>query len=213
MKIKDLYPGQKVHIKLLNIPESVEIDSAIVKVDKDRLYLDFPAKYSNKMFHFREAQETELSIYTQRRVIIMSSLIIDTPYEQDFTLELNEEFMIIQRRQYVRSIVKLDISVSQGQKFFFNTKTANIGGGGLKFISNNTFKPGDYYDFALKMPSWEFPVEGNGVIVDNIEQDGVIFSMLKFDSISESDRNKIIKHCFDEEVNFHRHLMNVANNE
>lgn len=204
MKIKNLSEGQKVHMKLLTFPEDVELDSKILRVEKDRLHLAFPEEYTDKMFFFREGQEVELSIYASSRVIIMVSLVIDTPYESSFSLELNDEFLVIQRRQYVRIDLPLNVSFFHDNKLVLNTKTINISGGGFKLESSRDMVEDKEYRFSLKVEGYDLPVTGYGIVLRNLEENGQFVSMFKFTEITEDDRNKIVKLCLEHEMKTHQ---------
>lgn len=204
MKIKNLKTGQKVLMKLMGFPEEIEIESHIVGVEKDRLRIMFPEKHSSKMYYFREGQEVELSIYFASKVIIMASLVINTPYEEAFTLELNDEFIVIQRRQYVRADIPLDISLYQDGRLCLSTKTLNISGGGFKMVSDGTISPERVYGFSFKIPNTDFEITGNGVVLQTVEDNGSFVSMFKIKNIKEDDRNKIIKLCLEHEMKVHQ---------
>lgn len=204
MKIKNLKTGQKVLMKLIGFPEEIEIESHIVGVEKDRLRIMFPEKHSSKMYYFREGQEVELSIYFSSKVIIMASLVINTPYEESFTLELNDEFIVIQRRQYVRADIPVDISLYQNGCLCLTTKTLNISGGGFRMLSNESIKPNSAYSFSFKIPNTDFEIQGSGVVLHTVEDSDNFVSMFKIKSINEEDRNKIIKLCLEHEMKVHQ---------
>lgn len=156
------------------------------------------------MYYFREGQEVELSIYFSSKVIIMASLVINTPYEEAFTLELNDEFIVIQRRQYVRADIPLDISLYQDGRLCLSTKTLNISGGGFKMVSDVTISPESAYGFSFKIPNTEFEITGSGVVLQTVEDNGNFVSMFKIKNIKEDDRNKIIKLCLEHEMKVHQ---------
>ena len=204
MKIKNLKTGQKVLIKLMGFQEEVEIESHIVGIEKDRLRIMYPEEHNSKMHHFREGQEVELSIYFPSKVVIMESLVINTPYEECFTLELNDEFLVVQRRQYVRADISLNVSLYQNGCLCLNTKTLNISGGGFKFISNETINPNSAYSFSFNMSNTDTPISGSGVVMQTVVDSGCFISMFKILSIKEDDRNKIVKLCLEHEMKSHQ---------
>jgi c-di-GMP-binding flagellar brake protein YcgR len=202
--MKELRVGQKVIIKF-NISKirSVEIECSIKWFEKDRLALNYPESQIGLGGYLHEGQEIQALIYTDNGIRIFESVVIDSPYSEDFVIEYNEKSSNVQRRDYVRTSAEFDIVItSNGQQI--STKTIDIGGGGIKFCTNSEMNIGSNLDFRLYLPDMDTFVEGSGKIIYMMKKDTQMYSVFKYTSISESGRNRIIKLCFEKEASMLR---------
>jgi len=191
-----------LHVKLkFNISSirAYEISCILKWFEDDRISLEYPANKHELMKYLHEGKDLEVIIYSDKGVFVFDSIVIDSPFNSDFIIELPEEKTKIQRREYVRAPIKLDFFLNKdGQKI--QSETVNIGGGGIRFSSLKEFKVGDIWDFAFRLPNDNTVIKGNGEILYSIRQEKSITSVIKFLEIGENERNKIIKACFDEEA-------------
>ncbi|WP_112181196.1 MULTISPECIES: flagellar brake protein [Paraliobacillus] len=112
----------------------------------------------------------------------------------------------IQRREYVRVLTTLDVSIHHANQIDqpFTTITYDISGGGLAIIlpSNHAVEPGKtvYMWLVLPMQSGEtiyVTAEAEAIrTYQKKESDRQLLSM-KFTNINEKDRQKIIRYCFE----------------
>lgn len=177
-----------------------EITCKVLDVDEDRVSLAYPEDKMEFANYLYEGKELGVVIYTDKGLHAFDSVVLDSPLESEFIIELPEERNKIQRREYVRMPVKLSLTLNKGDEVV-ETEIINIGGGGVRFKSNTTFSTNERWGFSFYIPEHDEPLTGSGAILYNLKQDNYIVSVIKFVHISESDRNRIIKLCFDEEVN------------
>lgn len=197
--MKELQNGQTVKINFVIPFIKQESFSCVIKwVEKDRIGLVFPQDRQEIIRDLPEGKEVEAIIYTNSGIFVFDSIVINSPLEHDFVIELPSGKKKIQRREYVRAPISLDIALKKDD-IKFETRTMNIGGGGIRFIAGEEFKTDDRWSFSLFLPDGRM-VAGTGKVLYTLLQGSNIASVITFTSIDETERNRIIKLCFDEEV-------------
>jgi len=198
--MKELEKGQTINLRFkISTIREAEISSTIKNIEPDRISLNFPENKMELAKYLCEGKELEAVIYTDQGIYVFDSIVIESPLEIDFVIELPEERTKIQRREYVRVPIRLSLNLFK-DNHKINTKTVNVGGGGIRFIADREFKTGDIWGFSMPIPHWNDPVKGTGCILYTIKQEKSIVSVIKFLNIDEMYRNKIIKMCFEEEA-------------
>lgn len=114
----------------------------------------------------------------------------------------------IQRRTFLRVFADLEVAVKKNDSTRFITRTEDISGGGLSFYSESKFnlKEGDVLSCWVlvnyKNGSVEHvPVIAEVVRIKNQELNRNI-AMLQFVDITATERQKIIKFCFERQLDF-----------
>lgn len=210
--MEELEKGHKIKLKFtISSVRSAEIECTIKRLEQDRISLDFPENAESFAKYLHEGKEMEVVIYSDKGIYLFDSVVIDSPFERDFVIEFPEEKQKVQRREYVRVPNKLRCILAKGDKKI-ETETINVGGGGIRFKANSEFKIADKWGFYLYLPRWPSPSKGFGEILYTIKQDNSMISVIKFTDIDESDRNKIIKFCFEEEALRLKMRTNMTNN-
>lgn len=191
--------GQKIRLKFNTSSLRSESIMCVVKgVENDRIALVFPDEYYHLLKKLPEGKELEAVVYTDSGIYSFDSIVINSPLEHDFVIEIPDEKKRIQRRDYIRAPFNLKFVLTKfGMEI--ETKTINIGGGGVRFIVKDELKTNDIWNFNLYLPD-EIVAKGKGVVLYSLLQGKQIVSVIKFVDISETDRNRIIKKCFEEEV-------------
>lgn len=115
----------------------------------------------------------------------------------------------IQRRTFLRVFADLELAVKKKDSTRFITRTEDISGGGLSFYSDSKYnlKEGDVLSCWVlvnyKNGSVEHvPVIAEIVRIKNQELNRNI-AMLQFVDITATERQKIIKYCFERQLDFH----------
>jgi len=195
----ELEAGQKIRIKInLSSLRSETITCVIKWFEDDRIALVFPDEHEYLKKNLPEGKEIEAVAYTDSGIFAFDSIVINSPLEHDFVIEMPDEKKRIQRRDYVRAAFNLKFVIKNRDKEI-DAKTVNIGGGGVRFLVKEELKPNSYWDFKLTMPD-ETIIRGGGTVLYSFLQGQKIISVIKFIEITETDRNRIIKKCFEEEV-------------
>lgn len=114
----------------------------------------------------------------------------------------------IQRRNFLRVVAQLEIAVLMKDGVRFVTYTEDVGGGGVSFSCSNEFKlaQGGHLFCWLLIPFKNgtidhVPFEAEIVRMKKLET-GRTIVMLKFVSISDLERQKLIRYCFERQFDF-----------
>lgn len=194
--------GKKAKVKFnLSQVRVLEINCTVRREEYDRIALTFPDEMQDFAQYLFEGQEIDLILYTERGIKLLDSIVIDSPLEGDFVVEYYDDETSIQRREYVRVPVKTDFVIYQrGENRPVKTTTIDVGGGGVRFNAKEEMIIGDSISFSLQLPGMDSPIKGDGEIINMVKQDDSLWSVISFSKILESDRNKIIKYCFEVEA-------------
>ncbi|MNO86528.1 Flagellar brake protein YcgR [compost metagenome] len=119
-----------------------------------------------------------------------------------------EDISKIQRRTYFRVNANLELSVKKEDQVQFITHTEDVSGGGISFFSESKYhiKEGDQLSCWLlihyKNGSIEHvPFQAEVVRIGNGDQNRNIV-MLRFTEIFNSERQKLIRYCFERQMDF-----------
>ncbi|RXZ76887.1 glycosyl transferase [Paenibacillaceae bacterium] len=119
-----------------------------------------------------------------------------------------EQITKIQRRNFLRVSAELELAVKASNRMQFIAHTDDIGGGGVSYIAEGRWnvKVGD------KLACWLLVPYKNGtldhaqfeseVVRVNPLQTGRTQVMSKFVAISDGERQKIIRYCFERQLEF-----------
>ena len=114
----------------------------------------------------------------------------------------------VQRRSFLRVNAELELAAKLENGTRFLIRTDDIGGGGTSFLTDDKVK----LEVGNKLSCWllvpyrngtteHVNFEGEVVRIKALES-GKKLAMLKFDSISDSERQKIIRFCFERQFDF-----------
>ncbi|OGI03464.1 MAG: hypothetical protein A2Y25_10730 [Candidatus Melainabacteria bacterium GWF2_37_15] len=199
--MKELQNGNIVKIKfIMPFVKEENISCTIKWVENDRIGLVFPQDRMDIIRDLPEGREIEAVIYSDSGIFAFDSIVINSPLEHDFVIELPVEKKKIQRREYVRAPISLRLTLKKGD-VNFETRTINIGGGGIRFFADEEFKAEDRWVFSLFLPDG-MVIKGIGRVLYTLLQGRNVASVILFTDISETERNRIIKLCFDEEIKY-----------
>lgn len=114
----------------------------------------------------------------------------------------------VQRRHFLRVVAKLDIAVKLKDDTRFVTLTEDVGGGGVSLLSEGKYGLSEgeqlYCWLLLSYKNGSIdhvPFEAEIVRTKKLET-GRTMLMLKFVSISDMERQKLIRYCFERQFDF-----------
>lgn len=192
--------GHRAKIKFaISAIRHEEVICHVNYAESDRICLNYPAMAKEIGKYLIEGKEVEVLVYTDNGIYIFDSIVINSPFESEFVVELPEESTKIQRRKYVRAPIVTNF-VLIGTDVRIDTSTINIGGGGVRFKTDRELAANSMWKFQLTLPQWTDSIKGSGKVLYTIRQEGEMISIISFTDVSESDRSKIIKVCFEEEA-------------
>lgn len=117
-----------------------------------------------------------------------------------------ENITKVQRRSFIRVPAVLEIAVKMSNNVRFVCETDDVGGGGISFICDGKWPlmPEQVLEFWLLIPYKNGSIDHaffQGEIVRVVElKSGMKQVMIKYASINDSERQKVIKYCFEKQL-------------
>ncbi|WP_340010747.1 flagellar brake domain-containing protein [Paenibacillus sp. FSL H7-0690] len=192
----------------------VEYRSRIAETEEDAFLIEIPMQESNGRLK-RLFMGDELSVYFLTEGGIKN-------YFNTYVLGFKEDVIRmvriqkpetdsifkIQRRSFFRVNADLELAVKDSLGKRFLVRTDDIGGGGISFLVDNQVK----LEVGNKLSCWvlvpyrngsteHVNFEGEVVRIKKLEN-GRLLAMLKFVAISDLERQKIIRVCFERQFDF-----------
>ncbi|AWV34806.1 flagellar brake protein [Paenibacillus odorifer] len=192
----------------------VEYRSRIAETEEDAFLIEIPMQESNGRLK-RLFMGDELSVYFLTEGGIKN-------YFNTYVLGFKEDVIRmvriqkpetdsifkIQRRSFFRVNADLELAVKDSLGKRFLVRTDDIGGGGISFLVDNQVK----LEIGNKLSCWvlvpyrngsteHVNFEGEVVRIKKLEN-GRLLAMLKFVAISDLERQKIIRYCFERQFDF-----------
>jgi len=191
--------GQEVKIKFdTHSLSDIELNCTVKWYENDRISLIIPEEGASYMKDLPEGKELEVVIYTDSGVFAFESIVINSPLEQNFVIEMPDEKKKVQRREYIRAPINLKLLLNRND-IQHETRTINIGGGGIRFIAQEKLDIDDLWKFILYLPDGK-TIRGIGKVLYTLMKSNSMASVISFTDINETERNRLIKLCLDEEI-------------
>lgn len=185
--------GLKVQIEFETGSKKSRMDCYILKPDFDRLTLSFPESKNEFIPYLTEGSEIKAFIYSFTGILIIDSVVYDSPLDGQFVIEFNEEHQIIQRRKYLRMPYITDFFL-QTEEMNIKTTTLDISGGGVRFITDSLFSISKPLKAQLRISSFDPMIKAEGIVLKKNFYKKEEYVM-EFTEINEHDRDKIIQKC------------------
>lgn len=176
----------------------VSITCRVNWAEHDRACLEFPDSGDKYLKDLPEGKEIGVVVYTNSGIFVFDSIVINSPLEEEFIIEFPQEQKKIQRREYMRAAVNLQLILAKGGTEL-ETRTINVGGGGIRFIAKDKLSVNEKWNFSLLLPG-ETVIKGTGKILYTLMQGQNDAGVISFVDINETERNRLIKLCFEEEI-------------
>jgi len=195
--MSEINENQRVKLSFNIADGSVkELECSIKHLYKDRIAMAFPAETMYYVDFLQEGDEVIVKIFTPVGIKMFNAIILDSPLEDEFVVEFVESFIEIQRRKYLRTVLKTKIILERTEKENIVTHTFDIGGGGVRFFYKGTFEHNETVHCLLYLPLRIHSVQATGIII----KEGALKSnehILVFTKIDERERDRIIKKCLE----------------
>ncbi|AZK47155.1 flagellar brake protein [Paenibacillus lentus] len=114
----------------------------------------------------------------------------------------------VQRRDFLRVVAKLDLAVKLKDGTRFVALTEDVGGGGVSLLADNKYGLSE----GEQLYCWLLLTYKNGsiehvpfeaeIVRTKKQETGRTMLMLKFVSISDMERQKLIRYCFERQFDF-----------
>lgn len=194
MALNPIKRGLKVQIEFETGSKRNILDTYILEPDSDRLTLSFPDSKREFAPYLREGTEIKVFIYTFTGIMIIDSIVYDSPFDGKFIIEFNEQHQVIQRRKYLRMPYITDFFLEK-EDGNLKTESVDIGGGGVRFITDYPLKASSHYRVQLRLSAYEPMIKAEGTILKkNFYKPNEY--VLEFMKIDEKERDKIVQKCF-----------------
>lgn len=214
-----MYPkiNEHLYIQVASSDEAeaeIEYKSRIADMEEDAFLIEIPMQVNNgrlkKLFVGDELSayfitEGGIKNYFNTHVVgfkedVIRMVRVRKPDE--------ESIFKIQRRSFLRVNAELELAVKDAWGSRFLVRTDDIGGGGTSFLSDAKVKlaVSDNLSCWLLLPYRNGSMEHANFVGEIVRmkplENGRNLVMLKFSSISDIERQKIIRYCFERQFDF-----------
>lgn len=194
----------------------IEYKSRIADMDDDRMMIEIPIDDKTgrlkRLFLGEELSayfitEGGVKNYFSTHVLgfkeeVVRLVAVEKPNPESITK--------VQRRSFLRVAAELEISVKLSEHVRFLALTDDVGGGGISFISEGKWqlKTADILDCWLLLPYKNGSVEHASFKIEVVRvkplETGRNQVMAKFKEITDGERQKIIRYCFERQLEFRK---------
>lgn len=201
------------HIKSEHEEESIhEFKARVADENEQSLYIEFPINtVTGKVKRLHVGDALSAHFITTTGVKHFFETYVSNVITGEFPLvELARpnvnEMTAIQRRNFFRVMIEVDISVKKENGQISVFKTDDIGGGGVSFIvdRHDYFETGEIIDCWILLPHRNGTIEhsnfkGEVLRLKELET-GRKIVMVKFNEIIESERQRVIRFLFEKQI-------------
>ncbi len=194
--MREIRKKQKAKISiLLDNGSERNFECFVKEVHSDRIYLDYPKEIIEYGQYLQEGLTLSVKIYTPSGIKMYDAMVLNSPLDFDFVIEYVEDYIQIQRREYLRVPLETKVIIERESENIV-TKTIDVSGGGIRFLSNKKLNYNEKIKCMLYLPMRLESIKAQGVIIRAPHLPQGQYIML-FEKISERDRDKIVKKCFE----------------
>ncbi|ADU30110.1 flagellar brake protein [Evansella cellulosilytica] len=205
--------GTTIFLELNPVEENKRYRSKILDYEDNKIFIDFPVDENTKKPHFfLEGTEFRAWFLGKDEAIYLFHTEVVGKIERKMPMLLLkdpgiENYRRIQRRQYVRIESAVDVAVHPVQQHFepFTTVTLDISGGGMAILlpEAHTLQPNIeitvWLPLHFKVGDMAY-IKCSAKIVRIIKESGREKASLQFSQISEIERQKIVRFCFEKQL-------------
>lgn len=174
-----------------------ELSSTIKEIYNDRILINSTDEAMECADFLSEGEDIYVKIFTPLGIKAFDAVVLNSPLEDDFIVEFVENPLQIQRRQYLRMLYQTKVLIEAG-RLKIVTHTLDIGGGGVRFFYEGAFEHKEEVKCHLFFDDVPFITVNGMIIKDAYSKENE--HVLIFNDIKETDRDKIIKKCFDLQI-------------
>lgn len=198
--MSELSENQKAKVSF-KTEDGVEktLECTIKEIYTDRVSLDCNQNVLLYPQYLQEGEEVKIQVYASSGVKAFDAIIINSPLDGDFVVEYIGDYVQIQRREYARAPLETKVIIERDGEKNVVTHTLDIGGGGVRFYHEGKFHNQENVVCRLYLPMILASIQAKSTIIDppHLQTNQHV---LLFTSIKETDRDKILKKCFEIET-------------
>lgn len=176
----------------------------VQETDKDFITIGLPMLNARGLL-LREEEEIKVKKVEESAIYVFLGRVISRLKNDNvplYKIEVSSEYERIQRRNYVRISIVLPLKyrLEQEKRDFISTKTVDISGGGLMFVSDTDLLPNEILDLKLRLFGKDLEAKGKVIrtykFLDSKANVQKVRVCAEFAQIREQDREKIISFIF-----------------
>lgn len=205
--------NQTMYIQTETEAEPTTLRSRVADMDNQNIYIEVPLdEKTRRLYRAQQGEQFQVYFFTQDGVKHLFVSVV-TGFRKEAAINLVaikkpelEEITKDQRRSYLRVEANLELAVKFGEKLRFVAITEDVGGGGVSFkcerkwpIEQNAVLSCwlllSYKDGAIAHSRFE----GEVVRVLPVEPEKHLV-MMRFKEIGDNDQQKIIRYCFERQL-------------
>ena len=190
----------------------------VVDQSENVIYIDYPVNVATKkMSYLVDGAQFRVTYMTEEK----ESYVFNTEVlgRKGGTVPMiilscppPEEFLKIQRREFVRVETNADVSIELDGKFT-PLVTEDISAGGLAVILNRpvNFVEGDEVKLTMVLPYMNGDVkyvQTAAIVVRIFEKDEILIASIQFTDTDELDRQHIVRFCFERQLQLRKKELN-----
>lgn len=193
---------------------AIEYKSKLCDMDEDSMLIEIPMQeISGKLKHLYIGDELSIYFLSEGGVKnYFNTYVLGHKEDVIRMVRLRkpdpDSISKVQRRSFLRVLADLEVAVRLKDGTRMITRTDDVSGGGVSVYSDHQYgiQSGDRISCWLLVPykngSVEHvPFEGEVIRVKEADKNRSL-SMVKFTSISDMERQKVIKYCFERQFDF-----------
>lgn len=212
--------NQMMYLQILPVQDQDSANtlrSRVADVDGESIWLEIPLDEKSRRYH-------RPMIGERLRIFYFTNSGVKHTFETETTDLKKDKIMLFavrkpdpseisseQRRNFLRVEAQLEIAVRLGDKLRFTAITDDVGGGGCSFRVDRKYplEPGVTLSCWLLLNYRNGNIahakfEGEIVRVRHEEEGFKSLVMMRFKDISESEQQKIIRYCFERQLDMHK---------
>ncbi len=148
-----IHSEQKISINIEKNDKLVEIIGTIKEVKDDRLIVDLPQYFMRYVEYLEVGKPLSIKIFSRLGTIDFNTVVITSPLESDFTIELDYNAMKLTPDSEVPEIDAIEtLKLQKGDEDYMLVKTASISIEKMICISNNELELDKTFDCELILP-------------------------------------------------------------
>ncbi|HWL13719.1 MAG TPA: flagellar brake domain-containing protein [Ureibacillus sp.] len=186
----------------------------IVEQDNNILYIDYPINtVTNKTAFLVDGSQFRATFMTEDKVTYaFNTEVLGRKFENIPTIMLAcppvEEFVKIQRREFVRVNTSVDVAVDYNNKFY-QFVTSDISAGGLAIHLKNEvpFKADEMINLTIVLPYMNGEiryVKTTAKVIRIFEKDRIQIASLQLSETNDLDKQYIVRFCFERQLMIRR---------
>jgi len=208
--------NQMMYIQLETDNEPVTLRSRVADTDETSFYIEVPLnEKSRRLYRATLGERMQFYYFTQEGVKhLFASEVTGFRREAVALLAIRKpdigEITKDQRRSFLRVETNLELAVRLGNKMRFVGVTEDVGGGGASFVCERKWPivPNAVLSCWLLLSYKDGSIahakfEGEVVRVLPVEPEKHLV-MMRFKEISDSDQQKIIRYCFERQLDLRK---------